>query len=322
MNLLEDLGKVAIGSRLRRLSEIITDDAQALYKLYDVKLQPKWFPVFQVLSRQKSMTITQIAEAIGHSHPSVSKIVAEMLKVGLVFESRGKTDGRQNFITLSKKGQQEQASLEPQLQDVSEAIEQISMHCTHDLLKAIEDWEFLLQDKSLLKRVLDQKKKRESLLVQIVDYQPQYAEAFKRLNMEWIENYFELEHTDEVNLSQPEKEIIGKGGKIFVALYDGKPVGVCALVKLPNEYRYDWELSKMAVDQSMRGKNIGFLLGTKVIRTARALGGRTLFLESNTRLEPAIALYSKLGFQKVAGEISSYERSNIQMALELQQIDN
>ncbi|RYY25293.1 MAG: MarR family transcriptional regulator, partial [Chitinophagaceae bacterium] len=49
----------------------------------------------------------------------------------------------------------------------------------------------------------------------------------------------------------------------------------------------------------------------------RELGARKVYLESNTKLEPAINLYYKLGFKKIAGAPSPYERCNIQMELEL-----
>ncbi|MCK5077050.1 MAG: MarR family transcriptional regulator, partial [Calditrichia bacterium] len=69
------VGKMALGSRLRMLSERITEDAKQIYHLYDVDLKPKWFPVFYVLSYNQNKSITAIAKEIGHSHPSVSKIV-------------------------------------------------------------------------------------------------------------------------------------------------------------------------------------------------------------------------------------------------------
>jgi ribosomal protein S18 acetylase RimI-like enzyme len=75
----------------------------------------------------------------------------------------------------------------------------------------------------------------------------------------------------------------------------------------------------MAVSPAAQGKNIGWLLGRAIIEKARALGASTLYLESNTILKPAINLYHKLGFKKVAGHVSPYERCNIQMELKLEQ---
>ena len=78
-----------------------------------------------------------------------------------------------------------------------------------------------------------------------------------------------------------------------------------------------FELVKMGVSPLAQGKGIGFLLGQACIEKARALGAEKIYLESNTRLKPAISLYHKLGFRKVAGPPSPYERCNIQMELKL-----
>src|ERR1700743_2291820 len=104
MNFYDKTGKMALGSRLRRLSETITEQAGQVYAMYDIDMQPKWFPVFYALSDGEPKSITQIAQEIGHSHPSVSTIVKEMVKKDFVVETPGKADGRKNFIALSEKG--------------------------------------------------------------------------------------------------------------------------------------------------------------------------------------------------------------------------
>ena len=68
---------------------------------------------------------------------------------------------------------------------------------------------------------------------------------------------------------------------------------------------------------SQAGKGIGWLLSIAAINKARQLGGKTIYLESNTVLKPAINLYQKLGFQKVVRKPSPYNRCNIQMELSL-----
>jgi DNA-binding MarR family transcriptional regulator/GNAT superfamily N-acetyltransferase len=316
MDFYNNAGKVALGSRLRRLSEQLTEDASQVYKMYNVALQPKWFPVFHALSQRQDKTITAIAEEIGHSHPSVSTIIREMVKQGIVIEKKDKLDGRKNVIGLSKKGKEVIANIAPQYIDVTNAIEDALSQTRYDLWKAIEEWEFLLNQKSLLRRVQEQKKLRESRDVHIVDYKPAYLEAFKRLNEEWISKYFKMETADHKALDNPQKNIIAKGGHILVALYNNEPVGVCALIKMDDPV-YEYELAKMAVSPAAQGKNIGWLLGKAAIDKARSLGVKKLYLESNTILQPAINLYHKLGFQKVVGHATPYERCNIQMELVL-----
>jgi DNA-binding MarR family transcriptional regulator/GNAT superfamily N-acetyltransferase len=314
MDFYNNAGKMALGSRLRRLSEQITEDAGQVYKMYSVSLQPKWFPVFHALSLGQDKTITAIAEEIGHSHPSVSTIIKEMIKQGIVVEKKDKHDGRKTVVALSKKGKEVVNTIAPQYVDVTNAIEDALSQTRYDLWKAIEEWEFLLNQKSLLRRVQEQKKLRESRDVQIVDYKPAYQQAFTDLNEQWISKYFKMEAADHKALDNPQKNIIDKGGHILVALYNNEPVGVCALMKMDDPV-YEYELAKMAVSPNAQGKSIGWLLGKAIIEKARSLGAKKLYLESNTILEPAINLYHKLGFQKVIGHATPYERCNIQMEL-------
>ena len=161
-----------------------------------------------------------------------------------------------------------------------------------------------------------QNKEKESLSISIVPYNPEYQQAFKELNKEWISTYFTMEAEDYKVLDNPQGYILDKGGYIAVALYKEEPVGVCALIKI-NGKEYSFELAKMAVSPKAQGKNIGWLLGQAVIEKAVELGVSKLYLESNTILTPAINLYHKLGFQKVAAHPTPYERCNIKMELML-----
>lgn len=314
MDFFNKTGRLAIGSRLRMLTEKITEDSANIYKLYNIEMQPKWFPVFYVLSQGEAMIITEIAKEIGHSHPSVSKIISEMVKQGLVTEQKDKTDGRRNMVSLSAKGKAITEKIKDQYADVNQAIDQLTAQTENDLWKAIEEWEFLLEQKSLLTRVTEQRKNRESDKVQIINYKPEYKNAFKDLNEQWISQWFKMEEADNKALDDPQGYIMDKGGYILVALYNSEPVGVCALIKM-NDPDYTYELAKMAVSPTAQGKNIGWMLGNAIIEKARSLGAGKIYLESNTILKPAINLYHKLGFQKVGGRPSPYERSNIQMEL-------
>lgn len=308
---------MAIGSRLRMLTEKVTEDAAAIYALYHIDLQPKWFPVFYILSQEGPKTITEIAREIGHSHPSVSRIVGEMTAHGLVAEEKDATDGRKNRIGLAPAGHQLAEAIQDQYADVEQAITTLSAQANHDLWQAIGEWEYLLEQKSLLRRVQEQQRKRTESEVQIVDYTPAYRQAFRDLNEAWISTYFKMEAADYKALDDPEGYILSRGGHILVAFWKGQPVGVCALLKM-DDPDYDYELAKMAVSPAAQGKNIGRLLGDAIIDRARQLGARNVFLESNTILKPAISLYHRLGFEKVTGRPTPYERANIQMALDLQ----
>jgi len=316
MEFFNKVGKVALGSRLRLMTAVVTDDAAKIYELYGVDFVPKWFPVFYTLAEEREITITEIANEIGHSQPSVSKIIQEMIGAGLVEETAKTEDKRKNNVVLTEKGSLISKNIKQQLEDIDVAIDEIIAESKHNLWAALEEWEFLLEQKSLIKRVREQKKKRESKDVEIVEYKAEYQQAFRELNVEWISKYFEMEEADYKALDNPEDYILKKGGKILVALYQNEPVGVCALIKMNNS-EYDFEMAKMAVSPKAQGKSIGWLLGKAIAEKAKELGAKKIYLESNTILKPAINLYYKLGFEKVFGLETPYKRCNIQMELVL-----
>ncbi len=315
MDFFEQVGTMAIGSRLRRMSGIFTDEARLVFSLYGVDLDPKWFPVFYVLARRpEGLSTTEIAQESGHSHASVSQIVKAMSAGGLVSTSRTAEDARVNLIRLSDRGRAIAPRLTEQCSDVGEAIDEMLAEAHSDLWHALAEVEHLLQEKPLYQRVKERYRRRELQHTEIIDYRPEDREAFKALNVEWIERYFDVEQTDLQQLDHPVEEIIKPGGHILMATYRGEVVGTCALIK-ESEGRY--ELAKMAVTDRVQGKGIGLRLGEAVIEKAREIGAAKVFLESNTVLEPAITLYRKLGFKRVCGPPSPYERCNIHMELEL-----
>lgn len=317
MEFFNRVGKLALGSRLRILTEKMVADASLIYKMYGVELQPKWFPAFYLLAEDGEKTITEIAKEIGHSHASVSKIISEMMKNGIVTEKKDKTDGRRTVAILSKKGKEIAVKIKDQYTDINSAVDELSSQATYDLWKAIAEWEYLLEQKTLFERVQEHRKRRESQKVEIVDYKPAYKKVFRDMNEEWISRYFKMEAADYKALDNPKGHILDKGGFILVALFNGEPAGVCALMKMDDPV-YDFELAKMAVSPKFQGHHIGYKLGLAAIAKARGAGASAVYLESNTLLKPAIKLYEKLGFVKLTGRPSPYERCNIQMELVLE----
>ncbi len=150
--------------------------------------------------------------------------------------------------------------------------------------------------------------------VEIISYISKYKEQFKELNYEWLNKYFEIEPMDEEILSNPQK-IIKNGGQIFLALINGEAVGTAALIKM-NESTY--ELAKMSVTEKHQGKSIGKKLCQAAIEYAKDKKLKNIFLESNSKLTPAINLYKKLGFRFLPEKVSShYKRCDVKMILDL-----
>jgi putative acetyltransferase len=151
--------------------------------------------------------------------------------------------------------------------------------------------------------------------MEIVDFRPELAGAFKALNEAWITTLFALEPKDEVVLGDPEGQVIARGGRILFALDGGVAVGCCALMALADG---GFEVAKMAVAEPYKGRGLGRALMAAAVERARAAGAPRLYLETNSGLAPALALYRSFGFEEVTpAEPSPYARADVCMELAL-----
>lgn len=149
------------------------------------------------------------------------------------------------------------------------------------------------------------------MTVRIVPFDPTLREHFGRLNREWLLRFFRIEPIDEAVLGHPEQSILAGGGRILFALIGDEVVGTCALKpEAPGVF----ELTKMAVTEKHQGAGIGSALMQAAIDEFRAIGGRELFLETNSILKTAIRLYERMGFEHRGRKPDShYERSDVYM---------
>jgi ribosomal protein S18 acetylase RimI-like enzyme len=146
--------------------------------------------------------------------------------------------------------------------------------------------------------------------MEIVEFEPAHAAAFKALNEAWISKYFVLEAKDREVLDDPQGEILAKGGRIFIALHDGQAVGCVALLKMADG---GYEVAKMTVSETLRGSGLGRLLMQRCIEAGAEDGAPRLYLETNSSLAPAVALYRATGFKDLAPVDTEYVRADVFM---------
>jgi GNAT superfamily N-acetyltransferase len=153
--------------------------------------------------------------------------------------------------------------------------------------------------------------------VRIRAFQAGDEAAFRDINLEWIERYFAVEKKDREVLDDPHTHILDPGGAILLAVDGETPVGVVALIMMGGG---SIELAKMGVRPSAQGKGAGRMLVAAAIDKAREMGMRRIYIETNSKLGPALKLYRDAGFRPLAQAVPSpYARSDIQLELFLAQ---
>ncbi|HEX8013929.1 MAG TPA: GNAT family N-acetyltransferase [Flavobacterium sp.] len=146
--------------------------------------------------------------------------------------------------------------------------------------------------------------------VEIIPFSSDLKDHIKTLNLAWLTKYFKVEEKDDLVLSNPQEEIINKGGFIFYAKNNNEILGTASLMKIDD---ITFELSKMAVSDKAQGSGIGNKLLDHCLVVAQENNIKRLILYSNRILLPAIHLYEKFGFTEIVLEEGLYERADIKM---------
>ncbi|MCD6066173.1 MAG: transcriptional regulator, MarR family [Bacteroidetes bacterium] len=149
--------------------------------------------------------------------------------------------------------------------------------------------------------------------IEIVEYKPEHRLRFKEINEQWITRLYVMEEEDIKTVEDPEGYVLKGGGKIYIALYKGYPVGTCAYLNMGDDV---YEMIKMAVDEKFRGLKIGKSIGEESVQRIKELGAKRIILFSNTTgSATAIDMYRKLGFKEVPLGNSEFIRADIKMEL-------
>ena len=190
MDIITELGALALGSRLKRLSDSIMKEGLEIYNNSGIDFQPKWFPLYYLLSQTQSKGIMEIAEKLNITHPAVIQIAKEMEKKGWIESEKSENDARKRILKLSQKGLEQLPILQDLWQSLQTSIEEILQNSQNKLLPAIEEFEKAILNNQFKQFYYNTKKIKDMQTVEIIDYTPQYKEDFKRLNVEWISAYF------------------------------------------------------------------------------------------------------------------------------------
>lgn len=307
---MEDLlameGAVMLGSRLKRLAEQVQAGAHAIAIDCGLDVQPSQMGLLTTIAKHGRISVGDASNVLGISQPAVTRIAGQLVKAGLVTSATDPADKRSRALSLTPKGvttmETARTTLWPRLRA---AVQELCDNET--LFQQIGDIEMALAERPL--------QARPNGGLAIRQFTDELAPHFDRINREWIEDMYVLEQIDTDQLTNPRKYIVDTGGDIlFVEDPELGIIGTCGLMKTGER---EFELTKMGVSKSARGRNAGKFLLAAAIERAFALGCDRLFLLTNEKSAAAIHLYEQLGFvhdaQVMADYGAEYDRCNVAM---------
>lgn len=94
----------AIGARLRRLSERIDREANAVYAARGIDFEQRWYGTLSLLDEQGPLSVTEIARALHITHVAVSQVRRSLTTAGLIGSTLDPEDGRRRTLHLTEAG--------------------------------------------------------------------------------------------------------------------------------------------------------------------------------------------------------------------------
>ncbi len=142
--IIDELGELALPTRLMRLAEWTRKDVTKIYQEYGIAFESKWFPVLYMLKREGPLSVVKLAAALGYSHPSVIALVREMEQHKLVRSVPSKTDGRKRMLELTPKALEWEKKMQP-LWEKMRIVAAAIYNNGSSLMRAIENTEAALR---------------------------------------------------------------------------------------------------------------------------------------------------------------------------------
>jgi DNA-binding MarR family transcriptional regulator len=151
MNIINDLGVLALASRLQRLAEQMRKDGLLIYKAHGIDFEPKWFPVIYTLRVKPVLSVVELSAEIGYSHPSTISLLKELEKHKLVKSKKDKADERKRLVQLTEKSHELINQMEPVWKVMVDATNQLT-ETKNNLMKALEEVEEQMEQQSFYQR--------------------------------------------------------------------------------------------------------------------------------------------------------------------------
>ncbi|MFH4965402.1 MarR family transcriptional regulator [Gaetbulibacter sp. M235] len=157
---LKELGYRALDNRLKRISDRMSHDTRKFFKQIDIDVEPSWHLVFKLLRDYKRLTMVEIAQHLGYTHPSMVVMLKKMTAKGYIVSEKDTIDKRKQIIKLTQKS----IDLLPELEQIWNSCEDAIYKMLNEdlsILKYLDDIEASLKSIPLNERFYNEYKKQK-----------------------------------------------------------------------------------------------------------------------------------------------------------------
>ncbi len=109
----QEAGTLLLASRLKRLGDRLFSEITKVYKSLNLGFEPSWFPIFYLLNRDKSHSVSTIAREAGVTDSAVSQLIKQLREKKLIRIVTNVEDKRAGAICLSSAGEKLLETVKP-----------------------------------------------------------------------------------------------------------------------------------------------------------------------------------------------------------------
>ena len=157
---MKELGYRALDNRLKRISDRMSHDTRKFFKQIDIDVEPSWHLVFKLLREYKTLTMVDIAQQLGYSHPSTVVMLKKMTAKGYIASEKDSIDKRKLNIKLTQKS----IDLLPDLEQIWDSCEDAIYKMLNEdlsILKYLDDIEEALKTIPINERFYNEYQKQK-----------------------------------------------------------------------------------------------------------------------------------------------------------------
>lgn len=147
------LGEVGLGSRLKRLSDLLMKETQDVYDENNIDFDPYLFPVFHNVWQLKKTTNTQLRDALGITQPAITQTLHKLKAKNLILISPDEVDKRKKVVQLSDKGLAQRVLMQPIWDAIDATIDEITSAKVNSMLEYIGSLEDAVLSKAFISNI-------------------------------------------------------------------------------------------------------------------------------------------------------------------------
>jgi DNA-binding MarR family transcriptional regulator/N-acetylglutamate synthase-like GNAT family acetyltransferase len=248
--------------------------------------------LYELAHREKAVA-TALSEELSLDSGYLSRILRAFKNRGLITKEMSTADGRQSFLSLTRKGQEAFAKLNADArEEIRAMLSGLQLRGQSRLIEAMETIQELLGARP---------DGRSPFLLR--PHQPG--------DMGWVVHRHGVLYAQEYGWDEQFEALVAgivarfiqkydaKRERCWIAEKDGEPVGSVFLVSRSKKVA---QLRLLLVEPRARGLGIGERLVFECLRFARQVGYRKMMLWTNAGLDAARHIYEKAGFRLVDEE--------------------